>query len=174
SNNREAALNAANLIVFAVPGEDAEELAKQFNRQPQSNPSFGRRPILTVPRNPFEHLIKTGHSQDNVNELVKQCLLPDLASLVVEMHATPTEYRKELLDGVPQRSMPHQFAFLLVETEAAYIVDALNHYLLTMMDKPPRRGQVIFDALLDLVLKGLSLYYIGSLVSSETVRYPLG
>src|SRR5207248_11328236 len=34
-NNKGATLNAANMVVFAVSGEDAEELAKEFRAKPE-------------------------------------------------------------------------------------------------------------------------------------------
>jgi Type IV secretion-system coupling protein DNA-binding domain len=68
--NRGATLNAANLIAFGVHGEDAEELAKQFDRTPPAPNVAGLRPKLSVSQNPIEHLVRAGHNNPRVRDIV--------------------------------------------------------------------------------------------------------
>src|SRR5947199_3996889 len=44
-HNRGASVNAANLVVFRVSGQDAEELAKEFDATPPKPEIIGQRPI---------------------------------------------------------------------------------------------------------------------------------
>lgn len=68
--NRGATLTAGNLIVFAVSGEDAEELAKQFDRTPPPPDVVGQRPKLTISQDPVGHLVRSGHDNPLVREIV--------------------------------------------------------------------------------------------------------
>lgn len=72
--NRGATLNAGSLVVFAVHGEDAEELAKQFDRTPPRPEIAGQRPKLSVSQDPIGHLVRAGHSDDRVRVTVAERL----------------------------------------------------------------------------------------------------
>lgn len=60
--NRGATLNAANMVVFRVSGEDGEEIAKEFDATPPPAEQIGWKPILSPKRDVIEHLLKSGHS----------------------------------------------------------------------------------------------------------------
>jgi hypothetical protein len=48
--------------VFRISGQDAEELAKEFDATPPPPDIIGQRPILTPKRDVIEHLLQNGHS----------------------------------------------------------------------------------------------------------------
>ncbi|MGE0229256.1 MAG: type IV secretory system conjugative DNA transfer family protein [Dehalococcoidia bacterium] len=85
SSNRGATLTAGNLVVFAVGGEDAEELAKQFDRKPPEPEVIGQRPRLSISKRPVEHLVRNGHTADVAREAVSGWL-GRLARLATELH----------------------------------------------------------------------------------------
>jgi len=79
--NRGATLNAANRVVYQVSGEDAEELAKQFDATPPPAREEdieiidGTEPILTPVKDVVGHLLtKGGHPNDVVNQFVNDLL----------------------------------------------------------------------------------------------------
>ncbi len=74
--NRGATLNAANLVVFAVHGEDAEELAKQFDRTPPAGVVIGQKPKQTTSQDPVHHLLRSGHADANLRYLTQKHLEP--------------------------------------------------------------------------------------------------
>ncbi len=74
--NQGATLNAASMIVFRVSGEDAEELAREFDCTPPSPDIIGFRPILTPKQNVVEHLVRNGHTNEVVNAFVQTYLAP--------------------------------------------------------------------------------------------------
>jgi DNA helicase HerA-like ATPase len=74
--NRGATLTAANLIVFAVSGEDAEELAKQFDRTPPPAPPSGQVGSLVISPDPVDHLLRNGHKDDQARQVIQAKLRP--------------------------------------------------------------------------------------------------
>jgi Type IV secretion-system coupling protein DNA-binding domain len=74
--NQGATLNAASMVVFRVSGEDAEELAREFDCTPPSPDIIGFRPILTPKQNVVEHLVRNGHTNEVVNAFVQTYLAP--------------------------------------------------------------------------------------------------
>src|SRR6266699_638137 len=74
--NRGATLNAANMVVFQVSGEDAEELAKQFNIVPTPPDIIGQRPIYSPKRDVVDHLVKNGHKNQMVNSFASHYIIP--------------------------------------------------------------------------------------------------
>lgn len=72
--NRGATLNAGSLVVFAVHGEDAEELAKQFDRTPPPPEVAGQHPKLSISQDPIGHLVRAGHSDERVRAAVAERL----------------------------------------------------------------------------------------------------
>ncbi|HVB25722.1 MAG TPA: type IV secretion system DNA-binding domain-containing protein [Ktedonobacteraceae bacterium] len=61
--NREATINAANLIVYQVSGEDAQELVSQFNITP-AQIGEKRKEILTPVSKPIDQIL-AGHTHPN-------------------------------------------------------------------------------------------------------------
>ena len=59
--SRGATLVAGNILVFGVHGEDADELAKQFDRTPPPPEVAGLRPKLSVCQDAIGHLSRSGH-----------------------------------------------------------------------------------------------------------------
>ncbi len=75
-HNRDAALNAANLVVFAVHGDDAEELAKQFQRRHVIEESTQHRQHLAITREPVQFLARNGHVDPEIRKIVEKILIP--------------------------------------------------------------------------------------------------
>jgi energy-coupling factor transporter ATP-binding protein EcfA2 len=130
--NRGATLNAGNLVVFAVHGEDAEELAKQFDRTPPPPDVAGQRPILSISQNPVEHLVRVGHQDPRVREIVA-------GELSEWFHRS-----RHLEDGAVYRAYPVSFPMLedpnvLSRYKAgreSYVdaLRALDQYLVELME----------------------------------------
>jgi len=70
--HRKAPLGAANLIVFAVQGADAEELALQFDHTPPPPEIIGQRAIPTLAIDPWDQLERGGHTNPVVPEVFVQ------------------------------------------------------------------------------------------------------
>lgn len=85
--NRGATLNAANLIVFAVHGEDADELAKQFDRTPPEATVVSERAKRAIVQDPVRHLVRNGHAAENVRYLTQHLIRP----LVVAADESPSD-----------------------------------------------------------------------------------
>lgn len=69
--NRGATRNAANMVVFRITGQDAEDLAKEFDATPPPPDVIGQRPVLTPKREVIDHLLKNGHSNPKYLEGAK-------------------------------------------------------------------------------------------------------
>src|SRR6266567_7360114 len=80
--NKGASVNAANLVVFRVSGQDAVELAKEFDSTPPPPEIIGQRPIFSPKRDVVDHLVKNGHKNPIVNSFASTYLvsLTDLLS----------------------------------------------------------------------------------------------
>lgn len=61
-----------NLICFRVAGEDAKELATLFDNSPPEPAVVGVQPVRAYSTSPWDHLIRHGHSNPRVNQLVLQ------------------------------------------------------------------------------------------------------
>ncbi|CAN5721240.1 hypothetical protein BH23CHL2_BH23CHL2_19690 [soil metagenome] len=72
--NRGATLNVANKIVFTISGEDAAELAAEFDATPPPPEVVGQRPRLTVSTAPVEYLLRNGHEDRRVRAFVEKQL----------------------------------------------------------------------------------------------------
>ena len=79
---RATSLSAANLVVFKVNSKDASELAGQFQRTPPKpvvdwvEKEDGIEPLPAIVQNPFDHLVRNGHSDPILNNLVSAVLKP--------------------------------------------------------------------------------------------------
>lgn len=75
--NRGATLNAANIVVFGVSGEDAEDLAKEFNATPPQSTVVERQEPKQAPvQDVLKHLVEKGHSNPIVGRFVSEFLKP--------------------------------------------------------------------------------------------------
>lgn len=74
--NRGATMNVANKVVFRVSGEDAQELAAEFDTTPPPPPVVGQRPKLTICQTPVVHLVRDGHESKGVRDLVRRHIAP--------------------------------------------------------------------------------------------------
>lgn len=74
--SRGATLVAGNILVFGVHGEDADELAKQFDRTPPPPEVAGLRPKLSVCQDAIGHLLRSGHEDAEIRWLVQHRLMP--------------------------------------------------------------------------------------------------
>lgn len=84
-----------NLLCFRVSGEDAKELATFFDNTPPEPAVVGVQPVRTYSTSPWEHLIRHGHSNPRVNQLVLQL--------------------KEALTIIPTRELPNFHAPYFVD-----------------------------------------------------------
>jgi len=73
--NRGASVNAANLIVFRVSGQDAAELAKEFDTTPPPPDIIGQRPLFSPKRDVVDHLVKNGHKNPMVNTFASEYIV---------------------------------------------------------------------------------------------------
>ena len=72
--NRGATLNVANKIVFTVSGDDAGELAAEFDATPPPPEVVGQRPRMTVSAAPVQHLLRNGHEDRRVRAFTEGAL----------------------------------------------------------------------------------------------------
>jgi hypothetical protein len=73
--NRGATLNAGTLVVFQVSGEDADELAAQFDCTPPPAPLDRREKVLTLAQDVVGHLLSLhGHTNPAVHLFTEQIL----------------------------------------------------------------------------------------------------
>ena len=138
-HNREAALNAGNLVIFAVHGEDGEELAKQFDRTPPQPIATGRKPALSVAQNAIEHLLKEGHRDDSVTETSQGFLRP-IATGAEELREN--DYLIIQRDPVPKlwRWFEDGGVYFCSRDRLRKSLITLNSYLVAMMEGRIRPG----------------------------------
>lgn len=77
--NRRASVNAANVVVFRVIEQDAEELATAFDATPSPSPSpvvLRERTIRVPTSNAVKYLLKYGHPDASVAEFTTRYLVP--------------------------------------------------------------------------------------------------
>ncbi len=129
--NRGSTLNAGNLVVFAVHGRDAEELAKQFDRTPPPPEITGQRPVLSIVRDPVSHLVLAGHESARVRELAAGAL-NRWVTLARSMNSDEVAQADGSIDT-------HGFGIMRGSLERG--LDVLNHYLLSLME-----GTVLLDS----------------------------
>jgi len=72
--HRAAPLNAVNIVVFGINGEDAEELKTNFNAKPQRE-LVGQVPRKVVSLQPVDDLIRSPHANPDVQALVRDFLV---------------------------------------------------------------------------------------------------
>jgi Type IV secretory system Conjugative DNA transfer len=73
--NRAAALQAGNLVVFRVSGEDSKTLAPSFDTTP--TPALvGEEPIRATPADPVSHLVRHGSPNTVVAKFTAEYLMP--------------------------------------------------------------------------------------------------
>ncbi len=78
--NKGATLNAANLVVYQVSGEDAKELAPQFERTPPPpavdwlEEESGEQAVKTYKRDVVGHLLRQGHEDERITAFRDGCL----------------------------------------------------------------------------------------------------
>lgn len=129
-----------NLISFAVTGEDAKEMALMFDNTPPAPPVVGVQPIKTLSTSPWEHLLRHGHQQTRVNDLVNamKCVL----------HPIPKDSLPNPQDYEPQRTvffyetprLPISAVRKFVsEEEVRRFVVLLNSYLYQRMQGKTQR-----------------------------------
>lgn len=73
---RGATLNASNMLVFRVHGEDGEELAKQFDRTPPEASTGTLKRKLAVTQDPITYLISSTHEDEEVRWITSHRLGP--------------------------------------------------------------------------------------------------
>lgn len=151
--NRGATLNAGNMVVFGVTGEDADELAKQFDRTPPAPAASGQRPKLSISQAPVEHLSRAAHSNQRVSDLVAQNLKPwvDVARTM-----SPDDIADRQLNvvrvGVTDRGMVRPG---VSRTVVEHGLQAVNTYLSELMNgrvlpRSSEAAELLTNALLTL------------------------
>jgi hypothetical protein len=121
--NRGATLNAANMVVFRVSGDDAAELAREFDCTPPPPEIIGQRPILVPKQNVIEHLLRNGHTNSAVNSFVQTYLVP---AEVRRSQDKTTLYSKGLFD---------YYYVNLKPSEIVEALSSLNSVFYTTMSK---------------------------------------
>ena len=91
--NRGASLGAGSLIVFEVTGEDADELAREFDYTTLPPEIVGERETRTISQNPFNHLVEHSHENTAIRRLTIDHLRPIYA--ITQSIDTPEVMRGE-------------------------------------------------------------------------------
>jgi hypothetical protein len=88
--NKAAAIAAGNLIVFRVSGEDAKDLACNFDTTPTKE-IIGEEPIRAPIANVISHLVKRGHNDQRVTRFATSYLqnFEDLISKITHYNSWP-------------------------------------------------------------------------------------
>jgi hypothetical protein len=73
--NRATALQAGNLVVFRVSGEDSKDLASSFDTI-STNTIVGEEPIRATPADPLSHLVRHGSQNAVVARFTADYLMP--------------------------------------------------------------------------------------------------
>ncbi|MBE0610045.1 MAG: type IV secretion system DNA-binding domain-containing protein [Dehalococcoidia bacterium] len=126
--NRGATLNAANLVVFGVHGEDGEELAKQFDRTPPPPAVAGLRPKLAVSQDPVSHLVRNGHESKEVRRIV-QYELQFFVNELNTMAADDIEHSMRFKGDPAFPSLYHYNRATIIRG-----IRAINAYLIELME----------------------------------------
>lgn len=139
-DNRGATLNAGNLIVFAVHGDDAEELAKQFDRTPPPPDVIGQRPKLSVSPDPVGHLLRSGHQNPRVRALVESLLRPlaqlrDTIPEPVDPGPHPLGPEFKTSDWMFPHAIHHDgLTYRVTRASVVEGLSAINNYLVELME----------------------------------------
>ena len=131
--NRGATLNAANMVVFRVSGQDAEELAKEFDATPPPPVQTGWKPVLAPKREVVEHLLKNGHSNPQYLEAAKWLVvLTEAAGMQFDR---PDYYQTDnLIAGFRQmRAGRHYAQTLQLQQDLKIGIQRLNHLFFEVM-----------------------------------------
>lgn len=132
--NRGATLNAANMVVFRVSGEDGEELAKEFNATPPEPEVIGQRPVLTPKREVIEHLLKNGHSNPGYAPFTQKWLaaLTEIAGMKIDR---PGSFRSHTVVGdvMQMRNASNYKKQVQLQTELKVEMQKLNNFLYEVM-----------------------------------------
>jgi hypothetical protein len=74
TQNRAATLNVANLVVFKISGQDAQELAPEFNATPPVVTETRREAVLVPKQNVLDYVLNHGHPNPDVASFVTEYL----------------------------------------------------------------------------------------------------
>lgn len=130
--NRSATLNAANLVVFAVHGEDGQELAKQFDRTPPPPAVAGQKAKLTISQDPIGHLLRAGHENARVRWLAQRRLAMWVQTAKADVVGEEADVPRFRGDGDAARSFVSR---ALVDTRVIQAgLTFLNRYLVESME----------------------------------------
>jgi hypothetical protein len=149
--SRSASLNASNILVFSVSGDDAEELAKEFDRTPPPPEVVGQEPVMAI-------------SQESVEQLLRGQADPRIARAARDAFSDLVRHSRELSDddGLNLAIPPHMEG-LEVPWEGYRVsrdviragIRRFNSYFASLMEGTIRLGSVeqrnaISDALVTL------------------------
>jgi hypothetical protein len=127
--NRGATLNAANMVVYQVSGEDAEELAKQFHAIPA--PAETRREAILAPKQDvLGHLEHQGHTSKQVSEFAAEYLPKLRYAAQQQIDKSPMGMRITQLDYVryPHVAFPEGDYYAFDPDEVRKHLITLNTY----------------------------------------------
>jgi hypothetical protein len=134
--NRDAAMGAANMVVFRVTGDDEDALAKNFDTTP-TQVVVGDEPVRGPVSDVASHLVKLGHNNSKVTQFAQRYLqrledfvdkkyeqYPPHAGLYDATYLRGADIRKvrELLNDCLYRCMTTESASLQVPPLAVYIL----------------------------------------------------
>jgi Type IV secretory system Conjugative DNA transfer len=153
--NRATALQAGNLVVFRVSGEDSKALAPSFDTTPQPA-MVGEEPVRAVLSDPLSHLVRHGHPHPTVAKFISDYLMA-LESLLKKTG-----------------SIPHSFGFGCAIIHPDYVVEA-HRQLNTRFARCMREGNAA------VTLPSLALFILAGSADEEStylffkdLRYKLG
>jgi hypothetical protein len=130
--NRAAALQAGNLVVFRVSGEDSKTLAPSFDTTPTQT-LVGEEPVRAVMADPLTHLTRHGHPL--LGAFIADYLMP-LEGLVRQVNADTHPFilgcammvSRQVLEG--QRRLNDVIAYAMRTGKEAVFIDPLALFVL--------------------------------------------
>jgi hypothetical protein len=163
SINRGATLNAANMVVFRISGQDAEELAKEFDATPPPPDVIGQRPILTPKRDVIDHLLKNGHSNPAYMRGAKVLLgLTEAAGTRIDQpqfrHITNILQPENMILAFRQYKAGRQYAeSVQLQEDVKVLLQRLNNLFYEVMRERNPLKRFILDDLV-ILLRVTNLY----------------
>ena len=119
-NNQSAVKSTVNKVVFQVNPDDAHEFSRGFFHEPDKGEITGYRPVQAISQEPVDDLIKRGHPDHRVMELVNDSI-KNLNRLESTLMVLP--------DHDHDRRGKNRFTAVAIRNVNA----AINQYLVSMM-----------------------------------------
>lgn len=166
--NRAATVNAANIVVFKISGQDAEELAGEFDSTPPPSTEVRQVPLLTPTLSPFMFLRQHTHRSKEINVLLQKLVTPFFD---VERVNNGIDVKHYISAGHDFASTCNKFLFFAM-IEKISSSPNLQTLLFTLLQNTLYIGQQgIYNEKINPVLSTLLSYYKETFFEIEEDRY---